>query len=209
MTPTFTRILTLAALPLASVAGAAQAGGVSEPVIVAAPTAPVMAPVVMTGADWTGAYAGASLGYGRASADLDGADPFDDDPDGAVYGVFGGYNYDLGSIVLGAELQYEATNITNDLTGIDVDGVARLKVRAGYDAGAFMPYVTAGVAQLYTGGGLDADDRGAFGGVGVDYRFGANTVIGGEILYHEFDDFDDTGIDLEATTASLRVSFMF
>ncbi len=200
--------MTLSAATLLATGTAAFAGGMAEPVMTPAPTV-VAAPVAVApmSADWSGFYAGASLGYGQVSASdnlFNG-----EEPDGALYGLHAGYNYDFGRFVLGGELEYQGTDIQDDASGIDLDAVARAKVRAGYDAGNFMPYLTAGYAQAYTGGALDADDGGAFYGVGVDYQFGQNFVIGAEVLQHQFDDFDGTGVDLDATTASLRVSYKF
>lgn len=33
--------------------------------------------------------------------------------------------------------------------------------------------------------------------------------VGAEVLVHEFEDMDDTGVDVEFTTAMLRVSYHF
>ncbi|GEM_PF-4033734 len=38
---------------------------------------------------------------------------------------------------------------------------------------------------------------------------GANGMLTGEILYHDFDDFDGASFDLDGTTATLRYSFRF
>ena len=57
--------------------------------------------------------------------------------------------------------------------------------------------------------GTDFSDWGYFGGVGMDYAVAENWLIGGEILAHQFDDFDDTGIDLDATTIKARVAYRF
>lgn len=190
-------------------AGAAHAGGLSEPVVQPAP-APIPAPApapapVSYGGDWTGFYAGAQLGWGQLDSDVFG----DEEPDGALYGVHAGYNYDFGSFVLGAELDYDFTDISDSATDIDLDSVARFKVKAGYDAGRFLPYVTAGVAQATTGGALDADDDGQFAGVGVDYQYNDRIRVGAEALQHEFNDFDGSGSDIDATTIAARVSFTF
>ncbi len=193
-------VLSIAAAPV-------FAGGITEPVVAEAPTPVTVAPApapVYTGNDWTGFYAGVGVGYGQLEAD-----DFSDDTEDYTYGVHGGYLYDLGSFVVGAELEYDATDITDDATGINLDGVARAKVRAGYDAGAWLPYVTAGAAQAYTSGGLDADDTGYFAGLGVDYQVTNSIRVGAEVLQHQFDDFDGGGTDIEATTASLRVGFTF
>ena len=195
----------LVAMGLVAIAGAAKAGGLNEPVAVVAPAPVTVAPApVATGANWTGFYAGANLGYGQLDAD-----GFDEDTEGATYGLHAGYLYDLGSLVVGAEVEYDATDITDEATGIDLDSVARLKGRVGYDAGAFLPYLTAGVAQATTSGALEAEDNGYFAGLGVDYQVTQNIRVGAEVLQHQFEDFDGTGTDIDATTASVRVGFTF
>lgn len=196
------------AAPLALFAGMATAGGLSEPVMAPAPAPVAVAPApMMRSTDWTGFYAGGQLGYGRIKSDSI-ADA--DDPDGAIYGVHAGYNYDFGSIVLGGELDYDATNISAEDPAFDVDSVARAKLKLGYDAGQFMPYVTAGVARLQTSGALDGDTDGSFAGLGLSYMMSDSFILGGEVLQHQFEDVADAaGVDADATTVSLRASFKF
>jgi hypothetical protein len=55
--------------------------------------------------------------------------------------------YEAGSYVLGGEIEYSRL----DFDGVGDDfaaSVLRLKVRVGYDAGAILPYFTAGAARL-------------------------------------------------------------
>ena len=190
---------------LALTSSSVLAGGLNEAIQPAtiAPVAVAPAPVAV-GSDWSGLYVGGSLGYGQVEADS-----FADDTEGALYGIHGGYLYDMGALVLGGELEYELTDISDSATGIDFDSIARAKVRAGYDAGALLPYATAGFAQAYTSGALDADDTGYFAGLGVDYQVTPNLRVGAEVLRHQFDDFNGGGTDIEATTASLRVGYSF
>ena len=186
-------------------APAGDAGGVAEPVIEAAPApAPVMAAPIPIGNDWTGFYAGGQLGLGEMTSDA-----LTSDPNGLTYGVHAGYLYDLGSWVLGGEIDYDLTNIEEETDNIALDSVARGKIRLGYDAGLWMPYLTGGIAQASTSGDLDASDTGAFGGIGLDYMLADGIRVGAEVLQHRFEDFNDIGSDIEATTASARVSFEF
>ncbi len=114
------------------------------------------------------------------------------DPDGALYGVHAGYNYDFGSVVLGGEVDYDLTDISISAPAVsDVDAVARVKAKLGYDAGAFMPYITAGYAQAQTSGGLDGDTDGAFAGLGLSYMMSDSIILGGEVLQHQFEDVAD------------------
>lgn len=164
---------------------------------------PVYAPApvpVSLGGDWTGAYVGAQLGYGDVTSDngISGDD--------AIGGIHAGYNYDLGTVVLGGEIDYDATNI--DLSGGagKLDSVARLKLKVGYDLGRTLIYATGGAARADTGLG---SDNGYFGGIGVAYKYSDSVSFGGELLGHRFDNFKGTGTDLKATTAALRVSYHF
>ena len=181
-------------------ASTAFAGNLQEPVVTAAP-APMPAPVYSAGTDWSGFYAGGSLGYATADEE---SGAFDDS--GLTYGVHAGYDYDLGNLVLGGEVEFSGFDLSSG--GNDVDSVARAKLRAGYDAGNFLPYATAGVASMDVGG-LNASDTGSFYGLGVDYMMTDSIRVGGEVLKHDFDDFNGTGLNFDATTASLRVAFQF
>lgn len=194
-----------ASLSTLALASTASAGGMA-PAVVEPAQAPVPAPApVVYGSDWTGFYAGAQVGYGKSKSPA-----FSQDIDGAVYGVHAGYNYDFGQYVLGGEVDYDKTNISDAAgSGIELDSVARLKLRAGYDAGSFLPYFTAGVAQAKTTGSLAATDTGNFYGLGVDYMVSPNVMVGGEVLKHKFSNFDNSGADVDATTLTARVSFKF
>ena len=201
----FARTSMLAA-PLALAAGMASAGGLSEPIAPPAPVAVAPAPLPVS-TDWTGFYAGGQLGFGRLDSD---AIEDDDDPTGLLYGVHAGYNYDFGNIVLGGELDFDLTNIEIDTPASEVDSVARAKAKLGYDAGAFMPYLTAGVARVQTTDDLDGETDGSFAGLGLSYLVTDSLIVGGEVLRHQFEDFADIdGVDVDATTLTLRASFRF
>lgn len=191
---------TLLTSALALSSTAAFAGGLETPIITPAPMAPVVMALVAA-SDWTGFYIGGSAGMITANID-DGADL-----DGSTYNLNAGYLQDLGSVVVGGELEYGKIDL-DDLAGTDNADILRLKARVGYDAGAFLPYLTAGGASLT----LNADDissTGYFYGIGAEYALTDNFRVGGEVLQHEFDDFDDQGFDLSAQTVALRVSYSF
>ncbi|MGB7263350.1 MAG: outer membrane beta-barrel protein [Albidovulum sp.] len=180
----------------------ALAGSLAEPIA----EAPVIAPVapVNYGGDWTGGYVGAQLGYGDVSATgLDG--------DGLLYGLRGGYDWDLGNWVVGAGVDWDKTDIDLGTTaGDQLDSVARLKLRAGYDLGQTLVYGTAGAARAKADiGGVSRSDNGWFAGIGAEYALTDQWSVGGEILTHQFNDFDSTGIDVDATTATVNVGFRF
>ncbi|RPE71627.1 opacity protein-like surface antigen [Pacificibacter maritimus] len=168
----------------------------------AAPEAPVyVAPVETAGADWTGFYAGATAGYGYGE---DAAEDADD----STYGVFGGYNYDMGDWVVGGELEYSKSDMEN--AGVEVDDMTRLKLRAGYDFGKVVVYGIAGANYTNaTIAGTDYSDTGVSYGIGADYAVTDNIVAGLEVLQNDFNEFDDSGADLSATTVAAKVGFRF
>jgi len=188
----------LAVLSVTLLGTAAFAGNLADPVIEAAPAPVTFEPVAM-GTDWTGAYGGFNLGYG----DVDGSGAADGDD--MTYGLHLGYDYDFGRFVVGGEIEYDDAAI--DLGGAaEVDSVARLKLRGGYDLGRTLVYATAGAAKLETSIG---GDTGEFLGLGIAYQVTDRFTVGGEVLEHRFDDISGSGVDADATTLNLRGSFRF
>lgn len=190
------------ALGTAVLTAPAFAGGPVVPVeepVVAAPAPVAVVPV--TG-DWNGGYLGAQLGY---------ADGGDVDGDGALGGIHGGYRWDLGRTVLGAELAYNSADVSNDAEDIKLDNLATLKGQVGYDLGRTLVYASAGVAygQGDFAGNTDADDYGYTLGLGVDYAVNQNWTVGGEVSTYAFDDFDDTGVSYNPTSVQLKAAYHF
>lgn len=174
-----------------------------------APIAQPVAPLPVASTDWTGGYAGASLGYGDVEVQDDELD-LTADGDGGIGGLFAGYQYDLGSIVLGAELDLNTSNIDLDNDAGSLDQVHRLKLRAGYDAGKALIYGVAGAAYAKVDAGPeDVSETGYVVGGGVDYMLTDNVIAGGEVLYHNFDEFDGSSTDVDATTVQARISYKF
>lgn len=183
----------------------AFAGGLND--VVTEPTiAPVAAPVAYdAGGDWGGAYVGAQLGYGDIDSNGGGLDG-----NGTIGGVHAGYRADYGKFVAGAEIDYDVADIDLGATGDSLDNVARLKLLGGLDLGRSLIYATAGAAYAEANvGGTDLSDKGYFAGVGMDYQVSDRFTVGGEYLMHKFDDFDGSGVDLDADTLKAKVSFTF
>ena len=181
----------------------AFAGGMATP----QPEPVISSPPLVTepSADWSGFYAGAQIGYGDVGSNGGGLDG-----SGSLAGIHGGYRWDLGKFVAGAELDYDKTQI--DLgTGADsLDDVARLKLIGGIDLGRSLVYGTAGAAQANaTVAGVGLSDTGYFFGGGIDYSVSDRWTIGGELLQHKFSNFDGSGVDLDATTVTARVAMKF
>lgn len=182
-----------------ALAGNLAPAPVDQPVV-----APVVAaPVAPIGVDWTGPYVGAQLGYGFGDAE-------GTDFDGIIGGGQVGYNYDFGKWVLGAEADYNFADLQLDGNAGSIDQLGRLKVKAGYEVGRALLYGTAGGA--YAQAEIDGDDLDDFGwiaGAGVDYMVTDNVIAGVEYLYHGFDNFDDSGVDVDANTIAAKVSYKF
>jgi opacity protein-like surface antigen len=105
---------------------------------------------------WDGAYVGGFLGYGWGTVlDDDGGFGLSDDKlsaDGFLVGATLGANFTVApGFVLGAAGDIAWSNMSGyepaptDLD-VDINWAGSLRGRAGFDGGAFMPYLTAGVA---------------------------------------------------------------
>ncbi|MEM9755491.1 MAG: outer membrane beta-barrel protein [Pseudomonadota bacterium] len=193
------RIAGTIAASLFAAAPAFAAGPVSTPVeppVVVAPPPPVF--------DWTGPSIGLQLGVidveTSGAASLDGDDTF--------VGLRAYYDFDFGDFVVGGGLQYDVTDV--DLGGVtDVDSVLRVGARGGVDLNRTYLYGTAGFARVETSAAAVGDSNGYFAGIGAEVFVTDSVTIGGEILYHEFDDFDLSGLEAEATTAAVSVNLRF
>jgi opacity protein-like surface antigen len=181
----------------------ALAGSLEDAKETTEPPEPVVVEPVGTG--WTGFYAGGSLGYADATDTTFVTDEFD----GLTYGVHAGYDRDFGGAVLGGELELSGFDLEDPEMLYEIDSILRAKLRAGYDAGNWLPYLTAGAAQLTMSGSIDDNDTGSFYGLGVDYRTGNDIRVGAELLQHDFEDFANSTTDVDVTTVSARVSFEF
>ncbi len=203
MKNSMTRIL-IAGPIAALLALPAFAGGMNEPS--AEPMIIEAAPVfVAPSFDWSGGYVGAQLGYGDVGADSVGFDG-----SGATYGLHAGYRYDFGQFVTGAEIDYDKTDIDLGVGTDTLDSIARLKLIAGADVGRALIYGTGGIARAKaTLGGVERSDNGYFLGVGANYAVTDQVTVGAELLGHRFNNFDETGVDLKATTVTARVAYNF
>ncbi|WP_371225331.1 outer membrane protein [Roseovarius sp. 2305UL8-3] len=151
--------------------------------------------------DWTGFYVGGQLGWAGVDTNVAGVDG-----DDFIGGLVAGYDYDFGNWVVGGGIDYDFADI--NLGGAaDLESVWRAKLRGGYKLGNGLAYATAGYAQADTDN-LGSDD-GYFVGAGYEHLITQNFSLGGEVLYHEFDNYNGTTTDVEATTVQLRGTFRF
>ena len=182
--------------------------GLAMPAVAGGPVETVTEPVPMAAApapdfDWTGFYAGLSIGRGSASDD-GGLTETDTDPVGFQIG----YLRDLGTVVVGGELAYVQGGY-DDFPTQEWDST-RLKLLGGYDAGRFLPYAFLGLSEYDVDNGFLSDTVTIYG-LGARYAAGANgrLVLGLEYLVENADNFDNSGFDLESNDLSLRVDFRF
>jgi len=178
-----------------SLASAAAAGNLGEPVPAAPLAPPVSAPP--PSGDWQGGYAGLQFIYSDVDADSG-------NDEGGVAGLHAGYRWDLGKQVLGVEVDYSQPNIEFD--GEDLDYVVQLKGQYGVDFGRTLAYATAGLAPADSSLG---EETGWVLGAGVDYAISPSFTLGAEVTYQDFNEFGSSGVGAEAATAGLRASFRF
>jgi outer membrane immunogenic protein len=199
----------LASVALFGFAGAASAADLP---MRAAPPAPIIAAAPIF--TWTGFYVGVNAGYGWSNDDFDSVDLADEDDDGGfVGGAQVGYNYQIGSFVVGLEgdIQYadfgsEGAFIGTDGATYDIDrsdwfGTVRARAGVAFDR-----------ALIYaTGGFAFADDANGWTvGGGVEYAFTNNLSAKIEGLYVNLDNDDDfPGFDGETDFGVVRAGLNF
>ncbi len=194
--------LLLAGAAFASMmAGAAHAADLPRRSAPVAP-APIAAIPVFT---WTGFYAGVNAGYGFGSNDNDARVyttdgdvwfPVTGDNEGFVGGGQIGFNYQIGTIVLGLETDLQYADL-GDRGSFDVDGTTyqtrdaddyfgTLRGRLGVAFDRFMIYGTGGLAYGDVGP-FGTDGIGWTAGGGVEYAFTNNITAKIEGLYVSLD----------------------
>jgi outer membrane immunogenic protein len=199
----------LASVALFGFAGAASAADLPTR---AAPPAPVFAAApVFT---WTGFYVGVNAGYGWSNDDFDAFDAADVDDDGGfVGGAQVGYNYQIGSFVVGLEgdIQYADFGAEGafdfDGDGDDdrfesSDWFGTVRARAGVAFDRALIYATGGFAF--------ADDANGWTvGGGVEYAFTNNLSAKIEGLYVNFEEDDIAGFEMENDFGVVRAGLNF
>lgn len=162
---------------------------------------------------WTGFYVGGELGWIRTDPDYStGAvllgTPFlisaTTGKDGLSYGFLAGYNYQVGSVVLGVEGDFEGwtvgkiryTSVTGDFLTAHSKWGGSVRGRLGYAADRALFYVAGGAAFVSsktsiptTGITIGGDDTrvGWTVGAGIDYAFTNNWFTGVEYRYSQFE----------------------
>jgi len=155
-------------------------------------------------------------------------------PDGWLLGVDAGFNFAVGNgLVLGVVGDIAWANVTDGVGfpgefGFDstIDWLGSLRARAGYDAGNFMPYLTAGLAFAHNTveapgedvGESFSDDQTHLGwtiGAGVEFAVADNLSIDANYRYSDYGDAsyalpgDGGSADLGLTSHQLTVGLHY
>jgi len=199
----------LACLGLASAAAAADFGGSLKD--------DYSAPA---GHNWTGLYIGGNFGWANG-------DYANQEPSGWAGGAQIGYNLQLGQIVIGAEADYQWSDMDGRVQDLiigesDIDSFASVRARLGLAIDRAMPYVTAGygwadVDARILGLGEDSNthDGWVYGG-GVEFALRPDLSIRGEYLHYDLgsEDYTFGGVgplpaDLDFQTIRVGASYRF
>ncbi|MFK0204388.1 outer membrane protein [Agrobacterium sp. NPDC090283] len=174
--------------------------------------------------DWSGAYLGGTVNYdwGRFSSSNDGRDA-----KGAGGGLYGGYNWQNGQLVYGAEADVnlgDERGSAGTVAGRAFEGKqgvnGSLRGRVGYDMNPFLLYGTAGLAvsDNKVRDGVDKDSATALGytvGAGVEAMVTDNITARLEYRYSDYQKKDYTlgndafsrGFDDHSVKAGIGVKF--
>jgi len=202
---TFAAVTGIVAICLTAGAGMARAADL--------PRVPYTAPPPYPTYNWVGPYVGLNLGYQSGTATHAG------DLNGITGGLQGGYNWQFGTFVVGAE---------TDVQGSDADGrfaasqfsnpwFGTLRGRVGYAADSVMVYATFGLAygggRVETNGVREASTHlGWAGGGGMEVGLTPNWSVKAEYLFVDLSDrryvlFGNTGF--QSNILRLGVNYRF
>jgi len=165
--------------------------GFTAPAFAGTMTAPLIEPQisapapVRTSANWTGAYAGATLGFGRATWDTATGTGR---ATGGAAALHGGYNMDMGNWVAGADVSI-APGFNQTVGNREVNWAATARLRAGPkfgDEGRLWGFGTLGATHVRhdaVGGGDVRSNNGWVAGVGISHLMQNNVILTGEVLH--------------------------
>lgn len=182
---------------------------------------PVMVPV-QTAFDWSGAYAALGLTYGRMNMDTNGVLPSYPAATGIGVGGIGGYNWQRGNMVYGAEiaLDYSRRSGTNDC-GIGgqtcnsyVGGQASIRGRFGYAMDTSLMFMTVGYATdgrsvITTLGNDTARFTGPMLGFGYEQAVGGGPwSVRGDLEHYFYGSEMLNGVSTNGASNMLRMSLV-
>ena len=153
---------------------------------------------------WAGFYVGVVYGAGASSVTSSQTASRSVTGWGQTSGALVGYDFQTGRYVYGAEGELSFHLLRPDDTGVpgtlsahvvDTSVTERLRLRLGYDAGAFLPYVAVGIAtaRIYEVGdawpnveyGQTREATGLSIGAGLEWRFAA-PILGPLVVRGEY-----------------------
>ena len=190
-----------------------------------APVVNVLTPIAAPAAaaiDWTGFYAGGMVssdsGPTTAHTISTGINYNPDELDPATnYGVFAGYNKQMGSFVLGGEFAYSTgTYVGVAYPATEFDYMADIKARAGFSLGRAFVYGVVGYS--FSDFRTSTDEYSATGmsaGAGLDFMVTDRVFVGAEYLTRDLHGVNQTipnslaRIDGIIQSAAIRVGMKF
>ncbi|WP_334192707.1 outer membrane protein [Pararhodobacter sp.] len=207
-------ILAAAALGFAATSALAS-GPVAPPPYVPPVTVPTASAY-----DWSGAYAGLGVTYGRMQFDTNGAIPSYPDADGWGLSGIAGYNWQSGNLVFGGEVVADFSNREgmndcgapgNNCTSA-VENQASIRGRVGYAMDRSLMFMTVGYGRDERGaagtlGGGSAVYSGPMLGVGYEQALGSGAwTMRGDLEHYFYGDEQINGIATNGDTSILRLS---
>lgn len=186
---------------------------------------PYVAPVTVAPVatyDWSGAYAGAGLTYGRMGMDTNGATPSYPDATGFGGSVIAGYNWQNGSMVYGGEvaLDFSSRDGSNDCGvggGATCDSFANhqasIRGRVGYAMDQSLMFMTVGYgsdSRSVNGsfGGDGARFTGPMIGVGYERMVNNDWSVRGDLEHYFYGDEDLNGVATDGDSSMVRFSLI-
>lgn len=140
------------------------------------------------GGSFTGPRAEVITGYDAVKTNSNGLGT----PDGLLYGVGLGYDFNLGGAVAGIEAEVADSTTKRDFVGgtLETDRDIYVGARLGVPLGeTALAYVKAGYtnARIETAG-IGDDGDGVRVGAGLEYKLGGNMFLKGEYRYSNYQD---------------------
>lgn len=162
-------------------------------------------PALAQSTSWTGGYVRSNMGAANVKSNVPGLNLQNTAP---FAGATVGYDIDLKDWVVGASADIDMTDTSvTSRSATELDRIWRLKLRGGYKVGKGLIYGTGGYANAHINN--VGEDSGYYIGGGYEHQFITNFSIGGEILYHEFNNFSNTNTDIEVISYQVRGTFRF
>jgi outer membrane immunogenic protein len=160
-------------------------------------------PVYTLPATWTGLYIGANAGYSWGNSDWSWpayGTHTSPDFDGGLFGGQIGYNYQMGNLVLGAEVSLSGSNASGDAKCPGAPYVCQTELnwlliagpRLGLAVDKTLFYATGGYARgslhtnvspAFTGYDQDTTHNGWALGGGIEYQLTPNLILGAEYMH--------------------------